>query len=129
MTHTAETSTETTDLTALCAGLADRAVAASRALAATTGADRDCALELIADALLAGQTAILDANAKDLAAGESAGLGSALLDRLKLDTVRLAGMADAVRQVAAQPEQSRIMVLISGRCQGSKVSMPAPMTT
>ena len=28
-------------------------------------------------------------------------------------------------QVAAQPEQSRISVLISGRCQGSKVSMPA----
>ena len=28
-------------------------------------------------------------------------------------------------QVAAQPEQSRISVLIKGRCQGSKVSMPS----
>jgi glutamate-5-semialdehyde dehydrogenase len=36
-----------------------------------------------------------------MAAGEAAGLSSAMLDRLRLDAGRLAGVADAVEQVAA----------------------------
>ena len=48
--------------------------------------------------------AILAANARDLAAGEANGLTKALLDRLKLDPARLAGIADAVAQVADLPD-------------------------
>lgn len=120
MTHTAD-STETTDLPAVCAALADRAVAASRALAVAPGADRDGALVAIADALLASQDAVLSANNKDLAAGESAGLSGAMLDRLKLDTDRLAGMADAVRQIADQPDP--VGSVIEGRVLANGIAL------
>ena len=43
---------------------------------------------------------ILVANAKDLAAGESNGLSRAMLDRLRLDEVRLENIAAGIEQVA-----------------------------
>jgi glutamate 5-kinase len=51
-------------------------------------------------------TAILAANAEDLRAAEAKGIGSAMLDRLKLDPQRLAGIAAAVREVADCPIRS-----------------------
>jgi glutamate-5-semialdehyde dehydrogenase len=51
------------------------------------------------------QTAkILAANARDLAKSEGRELSTAMLDRLRLDPVRLAGIADAVEAVADLPD-------------------------
>src|SRR4051794_35460720 len=74
---------------------------ASRALAQLDRGTKDAALHAIADALIARTGEILEANARDTEAGREAGLSPALLDRLALDAVRVAAMADGVRQGAA----------------------------
>ena len=55
-------------------------------------------------ALREDAAAILAANAEDLAAGTANGLTPAMLDRLKLDPERLAGVADAVDSIAELPD-------------------------
>jgi glutamate-5-semialdehyde dehydrogenase len=77
---------------------------ASRELA-TLGSDiKDAALQAIADALIASSETILEANARDLEAGERNGLSDALLDRLALDEQRIAEMAAGVRTIASLPD-------------------------
>ncbi len=78
-----------------------RARRASAALAATATAQRAAALRSAAAQLRTDSAPILDANARDMAAGAAAGLTPALLDRLRLDEARLAGIADAVDAVSA----------------------------
>ncbi len=80
------------------------AKAAERVLAIAGTAEKNRALEAIADALVKGKDAWLQANAEDLAAAKAAGLRPALLDRLLLTEARIAGIADGVRQVAALPD-------------------------
>ncbi len=96
--------TETSDIPALCRALADQAQSASQSLCTVPGRVRDGALRKIADQLLASADALKQANALDLAAGKDNGLSGAMLDRLKLDDKRIGSMADAVRQVADQPD-------------------------
>lgn len=74
--------------------------AASRELALLDSAAKDRALEAIADALDANAEMIVEANAKDLEAGRQANLEAALMDRLKLDSERLAAIANDVRRIA-----------------------------
>src|SRR5918994_1819904 len=57
-----------------------------------------------ADALEQRSHEILEANRRDMDAGEEAGLHSGLLDRLKLTDERLAGIASDVRSIAALPD-------------------------
>lgn len=78
--------------------------AAQRELVRLDSPARAQALRAAAQALRAAEDEILAANARDLAAGEANGLTKALLDRLKLDSGRLAGIADAVDQVAGLPD-------------------------
>ena len=54
-------------------------------------ARKNAALEAMAAALEQRSGEILEANDRDMEAGEEAGLHSGLLDRLKLDSGRLAG--------------------------------------
>jgi glutamate-5-semialdehyde dehydrogenase len=82
----------------------ERAKAASRALATATSARKNAALEAIAAAVLGGAERILPANAQDLEAGRANGLSTGMQDRLTLTEGRLAGLADAVLQVAALPD-------------------------
>jgi glutamate-5-semialdehyde dehydrogenase len=77
---------------------------ASRVLATLGSSVKDEALEAIASALIESTEQILEANARDLEAGESNGLSDALLDRLALDKSRVAGMAAGVRKIAALPD-------------------------
>ncbi len=96
--------TDSTDPTALVTALAQAARRAQRQLAGMPSAARAAALHLAADALRAATPAVLEANAKDLAAGAANGLSKAMLDRLALDETRLAGIADAVAAVADLPD-------------------------
>ena len=77
------------------------AAAAARKLAAVSPAIKNKALEAMADALLADQEEILAANANDMEAGKAKNMKASLLDRLLLTPVRLADMAEGLRQVAA----------------------------
>ncbi|MCW1429310.1 glutamate-5-semialdehyde dehydrogenase [Novosphingobium sp. JCM 18896] len=93
-----ETAQETPE--ALVARMAAAGRAAQRQLALLSDADKAAALRAAAAALREDEPGILAANARDIAAGEANGLTKAMLDRLKLDAGRLAGIAQAVDQVA-----------------------------
>src|SRR6201993_4467348 len=84
--------------------LAKQAKTASRELARLTTAEKNTCLLAMADALERNAESIKAANAKDMTAGAQAGLSSAMLDRLKLDDKRIAGMAKGLREVAALPD-------------------------
>ena len=81
-----------------------QAKAASRELARLDTATKNAALHAMADALEQRSHEILEANRRDMEAGEEAGLHSGLLDRLKLTDERLAGIARDVRTIAALPD-------------------------
>ncbi|MDP3906223.1 glutamate-5-semialdehyde dehydrogenase [Novosphingobium sp.] len=89
---------------ALVARLAQAGRAAQRVLARLDAPAKAAALHAAAAALRAAEPDILAANAQDMAAGEARGLTGALLDRLRLDSARLAGIADAVDTVADLPD-------------------------
>ncbi len=74
---------------------------ASRTLATTPAALKNRALEAIAIAVESNAGRIIPANELDLANGRENGLSAGLQDRLRLDESRLAGLAAAVREVAA----------------------------
>jgi len=61
-------------------------------------------LRTIAEAIEVATPAIVAANAEDLDRGRAEGIGDALLDRLRLDEARIAGLAAAVRDVADLPD-------------------------
>ncbi len=77
---------------------------AATAIASLPTEAKNALLRAMADALLADEPAILVANARDLEAASAKGIGTAMLDRLRLDTARLQGIASAVREVAALPD-------------------------
>jgi len=95
---------QSADPDALVAGLARSGRAAQRVLARMDAAGKAAALRAAGTALRAASTEILEANARDFAAGEANGLSPAMLDRLKLDANRLEGIASAVEAVAALPD-------------------------
>jgi len=74
--------------------------ASRRVARADSGAKND-ALEAIAAAIEANQPALLEANRKDMMAGQASGLDAALLDRLELTDARVKSMAEGLRQIAA----------------------------
>ena len=84
--------------------LAEAARAAQAEVAALAPAARRALLEDMADAVAAAEPTILAANAQDIARAVAAGTGGALLDRLRLDPARVQGIAQALREVAAQPD-------------------------
>ncbi len=77
---------------------------AARTLSVADTAQKNKALEAIAQALLDRQAEILSANARDLAAARESGMRQSLQDRLALDEKRIAGIVEGVRQVAALPD-------------------------
>src|SRR6478609_3239127 len=93
------------DHEALVADLARAGRAAQRVLARLRDEDKAAALRSAAASLRAATAGILEANARDIAEGQVNGLSPAMLDRLRLDEARLEGIAAAVEQVAALPDQ------------------------
>ncbi|MGH3483306.1 MAG: glutamate-5-semialdehyde dehydrogenase [Nocardioidaceae bacterium] len=83
---------------------ARRAREAATVLAPLPRADKDRALEAMAQALVTDAGAILEANAADVERAEGAGTGEHLIDRLRLDEARLRAMADGTRDVARLPD-------------------------
>ena len=79
------------------------AKAAKTEIATLTTQQKNAALNAMADALIANESAILAANALDLEAAKGT-VSDVMLDRLLLTSARIAGMAEGIRQVAALPD-------------------------
>ena len=84
--------------------LAKQARAASRELAKLTTAEKNACLLAMATALEQNAEDLKQANTLDLDFGAQHGLSAAMLDRLKLDDKRIAGMARGLREVAVLPD-------------------------
>jgi len=100
---------------------------AQRELARLDSAARAAGLHAAAASLRAAEANILAENAADVAAGAAKGLTGAMLDRLRLDQVRLEGIAAAVDQVADLPDPVGDVIDTSTRPNGlalSRVRVP-----
>lgn len=92
------------DVAALMARLGREARAAAAPLALASAKKKDAALLGAAMLIRANVDDLLEANAKDMAAGREKGLTPALLDRLMLDEKRIEAMARGLEEVAALPD-------------------------
>ena len=79
------------------------AKAAKAEVSALTTQEKNAAMHAMADALLRHKDAILEANAADLEAATGV-IAPVMLDRLKLNEERIAGMAKGFREVAQLPD-------------------------
>ena len=84
--------------------MAQGAREASHRMAKLSSEAKNRLLIAMADALLVSVPGIVEANAIDLEAGRVKGLSAAMLDRLMLNESRIAGMAEALREVAGLPD-------------------------
>lgn len=99
-----ETSLSQSDVSARVCAMADRAASAQTKLAMMDGDARNALLTALADALIASADEIEAANRSDLDEAFESGMSAGLIDRLRLDKVRVAAAAQGVRQVAALPD-------------------------
>lgn len=86
---------------------ADAAYRAAPSLAAAPPEAIDGALSGMSSLLRSSESALLDANAADVAAAEADGMSAGLLDRLRLSAARLSDMADALDLLASTPHPER----------------------
>jgi len=77
---------------------------ASAEVRLASGEKRNSALKQMAAEVRNAERTILAANEKDMVAASEKGLSAALLDRLKLDPARVAGIADGLDAIAALPD-------------------------
>src|SRR2546421_9200 len=92
--------TRTLSVAEICAAAKE----ASRTLAVAPTGVRDAALLAMASALEDRMPEILEANERDMRAGEENDIGAALLDRLRLTRERILGIAADVRSIVALPD-------------------------
>src|SRR6187402_2631659 len=91
----------------MTSSLRDKAIACKDAAAAIAGLDTKAKRNLLsamANALAADEDLVLEANAKDMEAARANGTSDAMLDRLRLDASRVAGIVAAIREVAILPD-------------------------
>lgn len=83
---------------------ARRARVAAASLRRLTRQQKDHALRVMADALVAATDQIVEANAEDVERATADGVSPAIIDRLTLNGPRIAAIADALREVAELPD-------------------------
>ena len=101
--------------------LGKRAKAAARQLAQVSTTDKNRVLSLMADQLEAQSSFVIAENAKDLASAQTAGVSSAVLDRIALNADRINGMAKGLRDVVALPDPVREVIKMWRRPNGLQV--------
>ena len=122
MTAKAHSPSALPDVDTLIADMGARARAAAKALAVAATAEKAAGLRAAAKQLRLRSDAILDANRRDMAAGKTAGLSAAMLDRLRLDADRVGAIAEAVEAVAALPDPVGTAIDQSVRPNGMALS-------
>jgi glutamate-5-semialdehyde dehydrogenase len=89
-----------TDVATVMAEIGRNAKTAGRHLAIASAESKNKSLHAMADAILAAKDTILAANAEDLKQIEGKGLLPSFIDRLTLTEKSIAGMAQALREIA-----------------------------
>lgn len=100
---------------------------AARAAATASTAERNNALEAMADALLKNTDQLIAENSKDLQAGRNKGLDSAMLDRLELDQARIKSMAKGLKKITSLDDpvgQISDMQLLESGIKVGKMRVP-----
>lgn len=92
------------ELAQLVTAIAQRARVASHQLATATRANKDAALEKLAELIDSSHFELLEANQRDLLSPEAGALSAAGRDRLTLDEKKLRALATSVREVADLPD-------------------------
>jgi glutamate-5-semialdehyde dehydrogenase len=105
----------------LIGGMGARARKAAAIMAGVSSERKAQALVAAAKALRASSEKIIAANRADMQRGAENGLTAAMLDRLKLDEGRIAGIADAVEQVATLADPVGQLIDESVRPNGLKL--------
>jgi len=82
----------------------DQALTASRKMVNLSTKKKNAILNAMADALDQQRDLIKEANAQDLAQAKTAGLSTAMLDRLTLSDARIDAMIKGIREVALLPD-------------------------
>ena len=109
------------DIAAYMAHVGVAARAASRAMAAAPTAAKNAALLALARRLRANSAALQAANAKDVAAAQTAGLAAPMVDRLKLSLQALETVALGCEQLAAMPDPVGEIIEMKRRPSGIHV--------
>ena len=121
---------ELSDISDYMKQLGQAARGASAVIAEAGTADKNAALEAIACSLLENRAAILEANGRDMQAGEHNHLSAALLDRLALDGGRIEAMAAGCREVARLADPVGEITDLGRRPSGIEVGkMRVPLGT
>ena len=92
------------DIVSHIEAMARRSRAAAHRLSQLSTEEKNTILRAMADGLRSATPQIVEANARDITAGEEKGLSAAMLDRLRLDPGRIESIAAAVAQVADLPD-------------------------
>ena len=98
-----------------------KAKAAKAAVAGLSAEEKNAALLAMADALEAGQAAILAANDADMEAAKGS-ISDVMLDRLRLTPERIAGMAKGIRDVLALPDPVGTVLEEHVRADGLRIT-------
>ena len=110
------------DAAAIVAALGLRARSAAASLRNATTDAKNRALVDAAHLIRTERSAILTANAKDIAAAKSAGMSAALQDRLLLDEARIEAMAKGLDDIAALPDPVGVKIEEWQRPNGLSIS-------
>ena len=94
---------------------------AAQVVAALDSTAKRALLLDMAEALETQAAAVLDANARDMQQAAAKGVQGAMLDRLQLDEARVAGIADALREVAGLADPVGVVTRRETRPNGLSV--------
>lgn len=109
------------NIDALMMDIGAQAKAASRPLSIASTDQKNRALLAMASAIDASVDRILEANAKDVDAAETAGVAASFIDRLKLDRSRIAGMSEGIRAIAGLADPVGEVISAWDRPNGLKI--------
>jgi glutamate-5-semialdehyde dehydrogenase len=94
---------------------------AAQVVAALDSTAKRALLRDMAAALETQVTVVLDANARDMQQAAAKGVQGAMLDRLRLDATRVAGIANALREVAELPDPVGVVTRRETRPNGLSI--------
>ena len=104
----------------------DRAVAAKKDIRSLTEAEKNKAIEIMAQCIESGAAKILEENAADVEASKGK-ISDVMIDRLTLTAQRIAGMAQGMREVTDLPDPNGKVIRSIDRPSGihiEKVTVP-----
>ncbi len=113
--------TETRDIAQLMQTIGRQARAAQAPLAIASADRKNAALAAMAEAVIAGMDAILEANAADMENAEATDMSASFKDRLRLDRDRVTAMADGIRAIAGLDDPVGEVIAAWQRPNGLKI--------